>query len=452
MRRSRGILAGPMTSGTDPRAIYGTRFACACGRTHEITPKAVVFTDDAIERMASACAEITSGRECVVIDDVRTREVAGDEVARAMADGGWGVRRLLLEDPGPGRDPVCDDLTHDRLLPQVEGADLVLPVGSGVINDLGKWLAHDIGASYVTFATAASMNGYTSANVAPKIAGVKSLVRAQPPVLAFSRPRVIAEAPYEMTVSGLGDVLAKSVSSADWYLNHALFGDYYCARSVGLVAELEPLYLEHPQRIRAREEGALAAMFDALMLTGVAMTMVGTSAPASGGEHLISHSLDMLSAIDGRPHDFHGRQVGVGTILCAELYRRVLAIESPQLGEAPAAITSELWGELADEVARNYASKRDRLQQVATILGEGDRWDRLREQLAAMVRTPETLHGCLAAAGGAVEAEDIGCDAERLTTAFVHGHEIRARFTILDLAYVLGLMPGVAGEIVEQWA
>src|SRR5690606_38897655 len=115
------------------RDIYGTRFECSCGRTHDIQPEAVVYADDAIARMPAACAELGAGRTCVVIDDVRTRAVAGDEVARAMTQAGWLVRRLLLDDPAPGQDPVCDDHTHARLLPQVEGAALVLPVGSGVI-------------------------------------------------------------------------------------------------------------------------------------------------------------------------------------------------------------------------------------------------------------------------------------------------------------------------------
>ncbi|HLT40620.1 MAG TPA: iron-containing alcohol dehydrogenase, partial [Enhygromyxa sp.] len=283
-------------------------------------------------------------------------------------------------------------------------------------------------------------------------AGVKALTPARPPTLVFSVPRVIAEAPLRMTTSGLGDVLAKSVSSVDWYLNHVLFGDYYCQRSVDLVAGLEPLYLDHGDRIRARDEAALEAMFDALMLTGVAMTMAGTSTPASGGEHLISHSLDMLSAIDGRPHDLHGRQVGVGTILCAELYRRVLAVESPEFVAPPASVDRELWGPLADEVTDKFAQKRERLLLARDALRRGDRWDRLREQLSAMVRSPEQLRRCLEQAGAAIEAEHIGCDADRLTLAFTRGHQIRARYTVLDLAWLLGLMPEAAREIVDQWA
>jgi glycerol-1-phosphate dehydrogenase [NAD(P)+] len=397
----------------DPRDIYGTRFDCTCGRTHEIVPKAVVFADDAIDRIPDRCAGLTAGRQCAVIDDIRTREVAGDEVAQAMSGAGWSVRRLMLEDPAPGEDPVCDDLTHERLLPQVAGVDLVIPVGSGVISDVGKWLAHDSGVPLVTFATAASMNGYTAANVAPKIAGVKSLVRAAAPVLAFSRPKVITGAPHEMTVSGLGDVLAKPVSSADWYMNHFLFDDYFCERSVGLVTDIEPLYLDHPDRIRERDESAIMAMLDALMLTGVAMTMVGTSAPASGSEHLVSHSLDMLSS---------------------------------------AGIDRTLWGELADEVAAKYADKQPRMELARKKLVEKDTWDRLRERLSGIVCPPERLNSCLAAAGGAVKAEQIKCDAERLHTVLVHAFEIRSRFTVLDLAYLLGLLPDAAREIVEQWA
>jgi glycerol-1-phosphate dehydrogenase [NAD(P)+] len=439
-------------AGEDPRQIYGSTFACECGKTHSITPDEVVFADDAVQRLPDACARATRGRRAVLISDARTHEVAGAEVEAALGEAGWEIELLRLDDPAPGEDPVCDDLTHDALLPRVQGADLVVPVGSGVINDLGKWLANDIDVPFVTFATAASMNGYTSANVAPRIAGVKALVRARPPVAAFSRPRVIAEAPHAMTVSGLGDVLAKSVSSADWYMNHVLFGDYFCSRSVSLVGELEPLYFDDPEGIRDREEGAIAAMFDALMLTGVAMTMVGTSAPASGGEHLISHSLDMLSAVDGRPHDFHGRQVGIGTILTAELYRRAMEVESPELHELPAEVDRSLWGKLADEVAAKHAEKRERIQIARKKLGEGDTWDRLRQSLSGMLRPPEKIHACLKRAGGAVRAEDIKSDRERLRTVLVHGREIRPRFTILDLAYLLGLLPSAAAEIVEQWA
>jgi glycerol-1-phosphate dehydrogenase [NAD(P)+] len=324
-------------------------------------------------------------------------------------------------------------------------------VGAGVINDLGKWVAADRGLPHVTFATAASMNGYTSANIAPTIGGVKRLLDGQAPRFVASSPAVLAAAPYELTASGLGDALAKSVSSADWLCNHLLFGDYYCERSVRLIEEIEPLYLQHPQTLAVREPQAVDALFSALLLTGVAMTMAGTSAPASGGEHLISHYLDMVALAQGTEHDLHGRQAGVGTILACELYRRVLACESPALGPIDEKINGAAWGNAAAAVEAEYARKLPRLVEARSKLAARGAWDELRQSLAPMVRPPETIRDCLAAASAAHKAEHIGCTHERLLDAVTNAHEIRSRFTILDLARLAGVLPGQARQIVEEW-
>jgi glycerol-1-phosphate dehydrogenase [NAD(P)+] len=296
------------------------------------------------------------------------------------------------------------------------------------------------------------MNGYASASIAGTVRGVKGLIYARAPAAVAADPAVIENAPFELTASGLGDVLAKSVSTADWRLNELLFGDYYCAYSVSLIAEIEPLYAEHPEQIKARAPKAIEALFNALLLTGVSMNMAGTSAPCSGGEHMVSHTLDMMASLDGTEHDLHGRQVGVGTILAAELYRRVLAVESPMFRAPPVEIDRPFWDRLADGVGAEYGGKSDRLRAAAQTLRQKDRWDMLRETLAPMLRTPEKLRDCLSRAGAAHKAEQIKSTRERLLQAFLHGHEIRSRVTILDLARLVGIMPAAADEIVEQWS
>jgi glycerol-1-phosphate dehydrogenase [NAD(P)+] len=317
------------------------------------------------------------------------------------------------------------------------------------------------------------MNGYTSANIAPTIRGVKSMLWAHPPVAVAADPDILARAPAELTASGLGDVLAKSVSTTDWRLNHLLFGDYYCARSANLIAEIEPFYVEHPDALKARapdsstpaevaelrRAGAIDALFQALLLTGAAMTMTGTSAPASGAEHMVSHSLDMMSSLDGVEHDLHGRQVGIGTVLASEVYRRVLATESPEFVVQPAegsrngatGVDERFWGKLAGQMAQEYAGKAERLLLVREKLARKDAWDRLRADLAPLTRTPEKVQGCLAGAGAAARAEQIRCGKDRLLSALLHAHEIRSRFTILDLARAIGILPRAAAEIVEAW-
>jgi len=429
--------------------FFGTSFDCPCGRRHTIVPRRSIYADDATTQLAQACGGLTAGRRAIVLMDSRTKVAAGDDVAAAFEAAGWRVTRAHVPDRAGGRSPVCDDITRRGLDPLLGEADLICPAGAGVVNDLGKWIATDRKLIYVTFATAASMNGYTSANIAPTIGGLKRLLEGTAVQIVATSPRVLSAAPRELTTAGLGDVLAKSVSSADWYANHLLFGDYYCQRGVKLIEEIEPLYLKAGSPLGSAS--ALEALYEALLLTGAAMTMAGTSTPASGSEHLFSHYLDMAAGVDGCEHDLHGRQVGVGTILAAELYRRVLAVESPRFSPPAETVDTARWGAAAGEVAAEYAKKLPRLRQARERLSRGGAWDELRAKLAPMLRPPEMIRDCLATAGGAWKAEHIGCSKDRVLEAFARGHEIRSRFTVLDLARLVGVMPISAGEIVEQW-
>lgn len=433
-------------------ALFGKTIECDCGKTHHITPERLVYADHVLTHLDGVLSERAGGRRVVVLMDSRTADVAGRAAAQLLRDAGWQTQEILMPDGAHGESPVCDDRTHAALHPQVKAPDVILSIGSGVLSDLGKWIAADRKAPHICFATAASMNGYTSANVAATLDGVKTLLRAQPPRTILADPAILRDAPYEMTAAGLGDVLAKSVSSADWRMNHVLFGDYYCDRSVSLIAEIEPLYTNRPERLLKRRPEAMAALFHGLLLTGVAMTLAESSAPASGGEHLISHTLDMMSSLDRAPHDLHGRQVGVGTILASEIYRRILRTESPAVSPGSSRPDEEFWGALASQVRGHCAEKVERLNRAAEILRQGDRWDQLRAAVKPFLRPPEQIRDCLRRAGAAYRAEDISCSRDRLLTALRHSHEIRSRFTVIDLARMVGVLPQAAAEIIEEWA
>ncbi|MBW1803325.1 MAG: iron-containing alcohol dehydrogenase [Deltaproteobacteria bacterium] len=437
-----------MIEGND---LFGKTIRCSCGRTHQITPNHVDYEEDAISRMPGTLSGLNSGRRLAVIMDARTRAAAGKGIVERFKANDWQVHETLVPDSADGASPVCDDGTKEKLESEIPEQDVLIPVGGGVITDLGKWIAFDRGIPFVAFATAASMNGYASANVAPTLKGIKSLIRARPPEAIFSRPSVLGDAPWELTASGLGDIIAKSVSSADWFLNHFLFGDFFCERSVGLIADVEPLYFDHPEALNAGDKGAIRALFMGLLLTGVSMTMAESSAPSSGGEHMVSHTLDMMSDMDGIPHDLHGRQVGIGTILASELYRRVLDTDSPDW-KAPLESTDiSFWGHLSGNIQEQYGLKQERLRKAREVLSRGNQWDELRSRIRPMLRAPGDVKGCLQRAGAAYRAEDIGCNKERILAAFRHAHEIRSRFTVLDLAHLFGIMPRAAEEIVEEW-
>ena len=328
-----------------------------------------------------------------------------------------------------------------------------MAVGSGVINDLCKWTSFELGLPYVVAATAASMNGYAAANVAARIAGVKVLVEAKPPLAVVAEPVAIERAPREMTAAGFGDTIAKYQSNTDWAMNNLLFGEYYCDFCAGILNGLEHLYLDRPEDIVEGKGGAVQGLFEALFWTGAAMTLVGTSAPASGGEHLLSHTLDMVADMQQRSHDLHGRQVGVGTLVSAALYERILALESPAPASLPAGLDRDFWASprVFDAVTAQYEAKQASLEIAAESVRRPDTWDRLRARLAPLTKHPAAVLDWLQRAGGATTAADIGCSREELTSAVLRMHEIRKRFTVVDLAWLVGILPHAADEIIEEW-
>ncbi|MBD3316668.1 MAG: iron-containing alcohol dehydrogenase [Chitinivibrionales bacterium] len=430
--------------------MYGTTIHCECGRSHHVTPDRVMYGEDASEQFPAALAKLTTGRRVIVIMDENTREVAGANTADDLRRERWDVREIVIPASGHGL-PVCDDHTHSWLAERVGEIDVIVSVGGGVLCDLAKWIALDRGIASATFATAASMNGYTSPVIAAAINGLKTVVDGRPPRLLLSTPRVLREAPYELTTAGLGDVVAKPVSTADWRMCGLLFGDYQCERVTSLIVDIESLYLNNPEGVLKRSPAAIEALFDALCLTGVGMNMVGASSPSSGAEHLVSHTLDMLALRDNTDHDFHGRQVGIGTILASAVYERILALDTPTYKVPTMEADGAFWGTLSGEIKGQLAPKRQRVRDAVARLGGGLSWDTLRAEIKRFVLPPSKIRDCLSRAGAAFRAEDIGVSKDRLTQVLERAHQIRTRFTALDLARIVGILPGAAREIVEEW-
>ena len=429
---------------------FGRELDCDCGHRHRIETQEILYSEDVYQQLPELAKKFIAEKTVAVLMDQRTKIAAGNMAVSELDKAGFIVKEILIPDPGPEKSPICDDLTKESLEKEIAGTDWILGAGSGVINDLGKWLAYDNQVPYISLATAASMNGYASANIAPTLKGMKSLLFAKPPVAVVSSPSLLIAAPYEMTTAGLGDVLAKSISTADWRLNHILFGDYFCGKSAAIVADIEPLYLYKPKELRAGDKKSFYALFQALVLTGLAVNLAGDTIAASGGEHLISHCLDMMSSIDGQPHDLHGRQVGIGTILMAELYQRVLSVENPDLSNDSFESDFTCWGPLKDFVTANYNKKSDRIALARQKIQSIDTWDEIRQNLASIPRPPRLIRECLSEAGAAAKAEDINCSKERLLEAFLRARAIRSRFTVIDLGYMLGILPEKAAEIIES--
>jgi glycerol-1-phosphate dehydrogenase [NAD(P)+] len=432
------------------KELLDTTFDCECGRSHTVPIRDLVYAEDALERLPKVLGSFVDGRRIVMVADERTWDIVGRLAQEAVEQTVWSVHHIIVPDSTSGS-PVCDDVTRDWLSDRLPPADIALAVGCGVINDLTKWVAFERDLPYAVVATAATMNGFTAANVAPALKGVKTIIPAQPPLAVFAVPSVIFKAPFELTAAGLGDTIAKPVSTADWILNHIFHGEYFCRYCSEIVNALEPFYFDRPEDIKDCRPGAIEALFNALLYSGIAMTIVGTSAPASGGEHVLSHTLDMMSSVDGVAHDLHGRQVGLGAIFASAIYDRIFQIDVPKCCRFPSDIDSAFWGGLGGNVRQQYEQKKPMLRTMCEKLTDGETWGAFLAGARHQVRSPRQIKDCLRTAGAAHTFADIGCSRERFLAAVLHMHEIRKRPTVIDLAWILGILPGAADEIIDHW-
>ncbi len=427
----------------DP-AAFGS--LCACGNPHPTVDVRRYAGDDAFAVLADDCRGVVTGGRVLLVDDENTHAAAGAAVVEALKD--RGIDPVVATLPG---DVEMTDGTADRLMAGRGEIGLIIAVGAGTINDLGKYAANAHGLDYWAVPTAPSMNGYTSSIAAVKIRGVKRTLPARPPRAVYAHPRVVREAPLRLRQSGFCDILAKSVSDTDWQTESMLFSGSYCPLPSAVATGSESAYLPFPEKIRDGDEDAVTGLFDGLLLSGVAMTLAGSSAPASGGEHLVSHVLDMREGLTGRKPELHGLQVAAGVILSAVCYRKLAELDASMVGKGGAEVRLEselegipgVWGPCADEVRERFLQKRAQLMQFDVLLPQ--QWDRLQPLFAA-VRKPEFFLDLIRRTGFSMTLDAIRLSPEEFKTAALIARTIRERITVLDAAAHAGVLEGAVEE------
>ncbi len=369
------------------------------------------------------------GPRLAVVSDRVTREILGARVERALA-GRFAVTPVVLE----GR-PHADVATCDQVTRACAGADALIAVGSGTINDLCKRAAAGAAKPYAVFATAPSMNGYTSTNAAITVGGHKLSLPATSPLGVYIDLEVFAAAPARMIRAGLGDSLCRTTAQVDWLLSHALFGTGYRRAPFALLAPDEPALLDEPEALLRGDLDAMRALARTLVLSGLGMTICGGSYPASQGEHLISHYVDMF-APEGRGHYFHGEQVAVATLTMARIQKAALSAEPPRF-RASSVTCADLQARFGAELGRScwsaFATKRLR-QDTADQLTRrvADRWSSIVQNSREVMVDAARIEQVIRRIGGPTTPGDLGLAPAYYREAVRHARFLRDRYTFLD--------------------
>jgi glycerol-1-phosphate dehydrogenase [NAD(P)+] len=403
----------------------------------------------------------------VVVCDPNTAAAAGERFVAACGNIGRPAQLRVIA-PGAGEpELVCDDHVIDELAswlaehPQLNA----VAVGAGTINDIVKMATTKLGRPFQSIATAASMNGYTSAIAAVLSRGVKRTLPTRSAEAVFADVGVLCRAPARLNLAGFGDLLSKPYSHADWRLSHLVRGVAYAEGPARLLDEAYEAMLEHAPSIGRAEPAGIDLLMRTILLSGFTMALAGTSAPASGGEHLVSHYWDMEQHCGDLPLlGLHGTQVGIATRISAHLFDRLVALpveaidpeaaaaRRPDAGwiDGLAGAHPRLTPAVVAEVQAQIRTKQRHGDALRDEIGAvRNTWPEIQRSMREVLVPAQRIEAGLRAAGAADRPTDLGVDrAHAVATLRVCRH-IRDRYVALDLADDLGFLDGWAAEIVD---
>lgn len=374
----------------------GMEYSCACGKSHKVDIQAIRVGSGVMQELPGILRDLGASHIFLVADNY-TYEAAGRQVEQLLDQAGLSYHKRVFQTETP---LVPNEYALGSVLAAMTSQDdMLLAVGSGTLNDVTKYVSARTGVPYVIVATAPSMDGYAS-TVAPTILdGFKTTLPAVYPAAIVADVDILKDAPMPMLTAGFGDIIGKFTSLADWRLSHQLNGEYYCPEVAGVIEAAVETCAANAKALAQREPQAIQAVTEALILSGLAMGMVGVSRPASGAEHQMAHYWEMDALRRGEEHPLHGNAVGVGTVLAASLY----------------------------EMAAEYLPQGFAAPDKGQILA------------------------CLQAAGSCADPKELGIRRELCLESLLHAMELRDRFTVQKLLEQKGKLSLCAQELVARY-
>ncbi|WP_048152163.1 NAD(P)-dependent glycerol-1-phosphate dehydrogenase [Palaeococcus ferrophilus] len=272
-------------------------------------PREVLLGENLKDRVGEVARRLKLGENALVLYGPKTKEIAGREVEENL-EGAYNVTHVEI------REASMEEIRRTEMLIKEAAINWAVAVGGGSVIDVAKLASYRADIPFVSFPTTASHDGIASANASIKDLGAKTSVKARPPIAVIADVKVIKTAPYRFLAAGVGDIISNLTAVRDWQLAHRIRGEYYSEYAASLSLMSAKMIIKNADIIRLGNEESVRKVVKGLISSSVAMSIAGSSRPASGAEHLFSHALD---AIAPKPA-LHGEQTGVGTIITAYLH------------------------------------------------------------------------------------------------------------------------------------
>lgn len=401
---------------------------CNCGVEHRCEINDIRVGSGLVHQVGSILRENNFPEKILLVADKTTLQAA-DGILESLE--GFDVTAYIYDTL---RVATMDDV---RLVESYfDRVDGVLAVGTGSIHDPSRMACARRNKPLCLFGTAPSMDGFASYS-APIVDGnFKTTHPAKCPEIIIADTKILAAAPVELKAAGFGDMVSKYIALIDWQVSHLLTGEHYCEKVAALTREAVDRLMSMADQITLQDEEAAGAVFESLIMTGIAMSFTLTSRPGSGTEHIMAHYWECMELLEGKVPNYHGEDVGVATLIMLEYYNR-LAERSTVKAQKEIndwADIFESYGALAEDVRK--------LNTPDTITDPIDPADveRLWPEIVRIIRSVPDYETCLQAmkkAGCKTTIAEIGKDPDFVAKSLRYHPYMRRRLSLRRVANLL---------------
>ncbi len=409
---------------------FKKEFKCSCGRTHTCDIDHVVICSGAVNEIGRITTEY---KHILIVADKNTYPLCGDKVKSLL--NGKNIDVFVYEDEGI---LVPNEAAIEKMSNAVtDTTDLIIGIGSGVIQDLCKYVSFSKNLPYYIIATAPSMDGYASVGSALIIENMKVTYNARVPKAIICDTDILKDAPMDMIRSGYGDILGKFSCLNDWKLSHVVNDEYYCDYIADMTYEMLNNTKDLGAALQNREPKAIQTLTEALIGAGIAMAYSGNSRPASGSEHHMAHYFEIVGIVKDEPYFSHGTDVAYSAVYTQKLREKLLKIDMP--GEK-SNHTTEKWEE---NIRRIYASAADGVIALQNKLGWYNvernavyrkKWAEIKAVLADTPSSDELI-AYLDSVGLDIADYEKEYGEEKINDALFYAKDLKDRYSVLWMYY-----------------
>lgn len=401
------------------------RQACRCGKKHEILVKEILIEANAVVHIDRFLKEHKLDKEVILVCDTNTYEIA-KYVEKTL--NGIETYSIKLD----AYELHADEKGIDQLNRQIQTQPSVLiAVGAGTIHDLTRFVANKRCIPFISVPTAASVDGFVSTVSAMTFNGFKVTYPGSSPLGVFADTNIFSKAPFRLTVSGVGDLFGKYTALLDWKVANILTNEYICDRVITMEEDAINEMVYSLDGLNTGSQKAYESLMYGLILSGLAMQMVGNSRPASGAEHHLSHFWEM-HVINPEIDALHGEKVGVAVAIVCNKYKELCKLDTivdkvKDYQGLPGVDLEKVFGHLVPAILEENSTDVLKGVKSAVLIEKF----KVIKGLVEKIPSGETIQKLLLSINGKTIPQDIGLEAGIIEKSIEFSPYVRARLSLM---------------------